>query len=370
MVALNPNKYGHTLGVEPQKFQGESDQGSISSASPLAGEPYSIGPDELAELHDPKSIKKLYEIGGIDSLSANFKTDVKGGINDGDEVDMNKRAHYYGVNKLPTKVRKNFFQLCFDAMKDKVLILLSVAAVISLALGLYETFGQGVMYDDEGHAMPKVDWVEGVAIMVAVAIVVLVGAANDYQKERQFAKLNAKKEDRELIVIRNGCQKMISIYDLMVGDITNLQTGDVIPADAILISGEVECDESALTGEAHTIKKAPAEESIQFYESRLPTNEDLGSRNIKFKDPFLISGAKVLSGLGNAMVTAVGPNSIHGRTMASLNQESETTPLQVRLDNLAEGISKYGFLAALVLFIVLFIRYCVNIAPGDRKSVV
>ena len=52
--------------------------------------------------------------------------------------------------------------------------------------------------------------------------------------------------------------------------------------------------------------------------------------------------------------------------MASLNHENETTPLQLRLDNLAEGISKYGFLAALVLFIVLFIRYCVNIAPGGK----
>lgn len=366
MVVLNPNKYGHTLGVERQKFQDESDQISTSSASPLTGEPYSIGPDELAELHDPKSMKKFYELGGIDSLSANFKTSTRGGLNDEDEHDMKRRMEYYGTNKLPTKVRKNFFQLCFDALKDKVLILLSVAAVISLALGLYETFGQGPMYDDEGNALPKVDWVEGVAIMVAVAIVVLVGAANDYQKERQFAKLNAKKEDRELIVIRNGAQKMISIYDLMVGDITNLQTGDVLPADAILISGEVECDESALTGEAKTIKKLPAEEAVRFYESQLPTNEDIGSSNIKFGDPFLISGAKVLSGLGNAMVTAVGPNSIHGRTMASLNHENETTPLQLRLDNLAEGISKYGFLAALVLFIVLFIRYCVNIAPGGK----
>ena len=306
MVALNPNKYGQNLGVEPQKFQDESDQASTSSASPLTGEPYSIGPDDLAELHDPKSMKKLYELGGIDSLSANFTTSIKGGINDEDQHDMKKRMEYYGKNKLPTKVRKNFFELCFDALKDKVLILLSVAAVISLALGLYETFGQGVMYDDEGNALPKVDWVEGVAIMVAVAIVVLVGAANDFQKERQFAKLNAKKEDRELIVIRNGSQKMISIYDLMVGDITNLQTGDVLPADAILISGDVECDESALTGEAKTIRKSPAEEAMQFYESQLPTNEDIGSSSIKFEDPFLISGAKVLSGLGNAMVTAVG----------------------------------------------------------------
>ena len=70
---------------------------------------------------------------------------------------------------------------------DKVLLLLSAAAVISLALGLYQTFG---VKHEPGAA--KVDWVEGVAIIVAIVIVVVVGAGNDYQKERQFIKLNKK----------------------------------------------------------------------------------------------------------------------------------------------------------------------------------
>lgn len=360
------SRYGQSLAVEPQKFKDESDQGSVNSASPLTSDVFTLTPEELTDLHDPKSLKKLHEIGGFGVLTASLKTNLKRGLDDSDQEDAAERTYYYGANKLPTKVRKNFFQLCYEAMKDKVLILLSVAAVVSLALGLYETFGQGTMYDDEGNAMPKVDWVEGVAIMVAIGIVVLVGAANDYQKERQFAKLNAKKEDRELIVVRNGAQKLISIYDLMVGDITNLQTGDIVPADSILIHGDVECDESALTGESQTIHKKPAVEAMEFYEKQLPTDEDIGARDIKFKDPYLISGAKVTSGLGNAVVTAVGKNSIHGRTMMSLNHEAETTPLQQRLDNLAGGISKYGFLAALVLFIVLFIRFCVTIAPNGR----
>ncbi|CAK9437878.1 uncharacterized protein LODBEIA_P22560 [Lodderomyces beijingensis] len=322
-----------------------------------------INPEELTPLHDPKSLKHLYQLGGFDRL-LNLLNTSKRGLNSSDEQDLENRRLIYGVNKLPKRVQKSFFQLCWEAMKDKVLIILSIAAVVSLALGLYETFGSGTHYDDEGKPVPKVDWVEGVAILVAVCIVVVVGAANDYQKERQFARLNAKKEDREIIVIRNGEQKLISIYDLLVGDTINLQTGDVVPADCILYQGEVECDESALTGESATIKKVPVKEAMEIYESHLPTDEDIGSRSIKFRDPYLISGAKILSGLGNAVVTAVGRNSIHGRTMLSLNVKSETTPMQERLDNLAEGISKYGFLAALVLFIVLFIRYCVDIAPG------
>ncbi|CAI5758390.1 unnamed protein product [Candida verbasci] len=326
---------------------------------------FHISPEELSNLHDPKSLKYLYNIGGIDKLYNMLDTSSSGLDNNSDFLS---RQHYFGANKLPRKVQKSFLKLCWDAMKDKVLIILSVAAIVSLALGLYETFGTPTHYDDEGKKLPKVDWVEGVAILVAICIVVLVGAINDYQKERQFAKLNAKKEDRDIIVIRNGDQKLISIYDLQVGDIINLQTGDVVPADSILIQGEVECDESALTGESETIKKVPVDYALKKYEENLPTDEDIGSRKIKFKDPYLISGSKILSGLGNALVTAIGKNSIHGRTMLSLNQESETTPMQERLDNLAEGISKYGFLAAIILFIVLFIRFCVEIAPGGSLN--
>lgn len=343
-----------------------SRRSSVSSTSPLNESKYKVTPKELSGLHDPKSLKKLRDLGGISSLLLQLNSDHIKGINDLDEDDVDDRIAVYGANVLPVKAQKSFFKLCWEALQDKVLIVLCIAAVVSLALGLYETLGVPTQYDDEGLPLPKVDWVEGVAIIVAVIIVVVVGAANDYQKERQFAKLNSKKEDRELIVIRNGGQKLISIHDLLVGDILNLQTGDVVPADLILLEGEVECDESALTGETDTIKKKPAKSCMKFYEEKLPTDEDIGSSTIKFRDPMLISGAKVLSGLGNALVVAVGPNSIHGRTMMSLRHEAETTPLQERLDGLANGISKYGLLAALVLFIVLFIRFCVNIAPNGK----
>lgn len=307
--------------------------------------------EQLAALHDPKSVHNLAQFDSIDNLARNLGSSVEQGLT---ETDFLARQAQFGANVLPTKVAKSFFRLCMEAFKDKVLVLLSVAAAISLALGLYETFGHGTEYDDEGKPLPKVNWVEGVAIIVAVLIVVIVGAANDYQKERQFAKLNAKKEDREVVVVRRGDRNMILIFNLMVGDVIGVETGDVVPADLVLISGEVECDESALTGESDTITKKPAAVAISEYQ-----------RDAKAApDPFLISGAKVLSGVGTALVTAVGEHSIHGRTMMSLSHELESTPLQERLDKLADGISRYGFLAALVLFVVLLIRFGVNIAPG------
>jgi Ca2+-transporting ATPase len=79
---------------------------------------------------------------------------------------------------------------------------LTIAAAVSLAVGLYEDIAQPE-YDAQGNKIPGVKWVEGVAIIVAVVIVVLVGSVNDFQKEKQFRKLNAKKEDRTVKV--NNC---------------------------------------------------------------------------------------------------------------------------------------------------------------------
>src|SRR4051794_883775 len=124
------------------------------------------------------------------------------------------------------------------ALQDKVLILLSIAAVISLALGIYQTIQaqnrakQLKLLDpnnpeaNEAH----LDWVEGVAIIVAVLIVVIVGAGNDWQKERQFVRLNRKKEDRTVKAIRSGKTIQISVYDILVGDVLYLEPGDMIPA--------------------------------------------------------------------------------------------------------------------------------------------
>lgn len=65
------------------------------------------------------------------------------------------RQQYYGINRLPEKKARSFFQLVWMALQDKVLILLSIVAVVSLAIGLYETFGQPAEYDENGHQNPE-----------------------------------------------------------------------------------------------------------------------------------------------------------------------------------------------------------------------
>lgn len=176
---------------------------------------FAFSPGQLAKLLNPKSFGAFKALGGLDGLERGLRTNrqlglsldehefpdaisfqeaVQGNVDSGAEntsgasgLPYGDRIRCFGENVLPEKKAKTIFQLMWIAFNDKILILLSFAAVISLGLGLYQTFG--VEHKDGGA---KVEWVEGVAIIVAILIVVVVGAGNDWQKERQFVKLNKK----------------------------------------------------------------------------------------------------------------------------------------------------------------------------------
>jgi P-type Ca2+ transporter type 2C len=119
------------------------------------------------------------------------------------------RIRIFDENRIPSRKPKGIFQLMWMALQDKILvrvlsasnsrlIMLSIAAVVSLALGFYQSFRPG--------ATNKVEWVEGVAILVAIAIVTVVQSVNDYQKERQFMKLNQKVR---ALLLQLTCRKKI-----------------------------------------------------------------------------------------------------------------------------------------------------------------
>lgn len=331
-------------------------------------EKFPLSPDDLADLHNPKSLSVFNKIFSNDpqNLYKFLRTDLENGITvpNGTNYHDTERFRIYKDNRIPERVGKSFFQLIWEALQDKTMILLTGAAIVSFLLGLYELFYQPPQFDPEGNPIRQVDWIEGIAIMTAVVVVVFVGALNDYQKELQFARLNKQKEDREIIVIRNNNEVLVSIHDILVGDIIGLQTGDVVPADSILVSGTCEADESSMTGESDTIKKIDLSTALKEYKNLKDKNPDtsldIGASTKdgdKVPDCMLISGSKLLSGLGKAVVTSVGTNSIFGRTMISLKVEPDMTPLQERLSQLADSISVYGCVAAMILFLVLFIRF-------------
>ena len=352
---------------------------------------FAFSPGQLNKLLNPKSLSAFHALGGLKGLEKGLRTDVQSGLSiDEKRLDgtvsfdqavkfgveqptvgegpirsvtrmstagtLGKttndaffdRKRVYSDNRLPAKKAKTFFELAWLAYKDKVLILLTVAAVVSLALGIYQTI-QPSPTDTGAH----VEWVEGVAIMVAIVIVVVVGAANDWQKERQFVKLNKKKEDRFIKVIRSGKSRELSVYELMVGDVVHLEPGDLVPADGIFISGHnVHCDESSATGESDLLKKSGGDEVFKALEAH---------KSWKKMDPFIISGAKVTEGIGTFLVTSVGVNSSHGKILMSLREDAQTTPLQSKLNVLAEYIAKLGLAAGLLLFVVTFIEFCIRL---------
>uniref|UniRef100_A0A8C6TYN9 Calcium-transporting ATPase n=1 Tax=Neogobius melanostomus TaxID=47308 RepID=A0A8C6TYN9_9GOBI len=203
----------------------------------------------------------------------------------GNPVDLEKRHK-----------AKTFLQLVWEALQDVTLIILEIAAIISLGLSFYHPPGGdsaecgqvagGV--EDEGEA--QAGWIEGAAILFSVIIVVLVTAFNDWSKEKQFRGLQSRiEQEQKFTVIRKGQVIQIPVAELVVGDIAQIKYGDLLPADGILIQGnDLKIDESSLTGESDQVRK-----SLE-------------------KDPMLLSGTHVMEGSGRMVVSAVGLNSQTG----------------------------------------------------------
>ncbi|KAK2757252.1 plasma membrane calcium [Arachnomyces sp. PD_36] len=355
--------------------------------------PFAYSPGQLNKLLNPKSLEAFMALGGLRGIERGLRTDVDAGLsvdestldgrisiedarsymtktkesynpssfprsvdgNQGSDPPFKDRLRVFKNNTLPARKATSLLKLMWMAYNDKVLLLLTAAAVISLALGLYETFGA----EHEPGTPTPVDWVEGLAICVAIIIVVLVGSLNDYQKERAFVRLNQKKEDRLVKVIRSGKPIMLSVHEILVGDVLHLEPGDLIPADGVFISGHnVKCDESSATGESDQIKKTGGDAVQRLLEA--------GHQNSADMDPFIISGSKVLEGVGTYVVTSVGMNSSFGKIMMAMRQEDQSTPLQNKLDGLATAIAKLGGGAAALLFFVLLFRFCASL-PGDVR---
>ncbi|EHY56179.1 Calcium-transporting ATPase 2 [Exophiala dermatitidis] len=356
---------------------------------------FAFTPGQLNKMINPKNLAAFHALGGLAGLEKGLRTNRYSGLNVDEaglegtvsfeeavkagaeseekygavkrsntvpamtapakisETSFADRKRIFKDNRLPEKKAKTFWQLAWIAYNDKVLILLSVAAVISLALGIYQTVRPAPSEEHEA----RVEWVEGVAIIVAILVVTFVGALNDYQKERQFIKLNKKKEERAVKVIRSGKSQEISVYDVLVGDVMHLEPGDLIPVDGIFIEGHnLKCDESSATGESDLIRKTPADEVYHAIENH---------QSLKKMDPFILSGGKVTEGVGTFLVTSVGVNSSYGKTLMSLQDEGQTTPLQSKLNVLAEQIAKLGLAAGLLLFVVVFIKFLAQLKHID-----
>ncbi|AWO98082.1 Calcium-transporting ATPase isoform 3 [Scophthalmus maximus] len=250
----------------------------------------------LMELRGAEAISKIGEsYGDVQGLCGRLKTSPVDGLS-GQPADIEKRKTVFGQNLIPPKKPKTFLQLVWEALQDVTLIILEVAAIVSLGLSFYkppdakrENCGRaagGVEDETESEA----GWIEGVAILLSVICVVLVTAFNDWSKEKQFRGLqNRIEQEQKFTVVRGGQVIQIPVAEIVVGDIAQIKYGDLLPSDGVLIQGnDLKIDESSLTGESDHVKK---------------TQE---------KDPMLLSGTHVMEGSGKMLVTAVGVNSQTG----------------------------------------------------------
>lgn len=262
----------------------------------------------------------------IEQVAKELETDIEKGLST-EQITM--RLEKYGQNKLKEKPPKTNLQRFIDQMKDVMIIILLIAAAISLGLSIYHSLnGQ------------EADWVEPIVI---VLIVLLNGVLGVIQESKAEAALEAlKKMSAPLArVLRGGNVDSVASSELVPGDIVLLEAGDFVPADCRLIqSASLKTDEAALTGESLPVEK-DAMASIQ-------DDAPLGDRlNMVY------SGCAVSYGRGSAVVVETAMKTEMGKIATMLEGEGEgQTPLQAKLAQLGKYL---GFLALGICAIIFAI---------------
>ena len=228
------------------------------------------------------------------------------------EVEASRQK--YGSNALAQSKRKSFFSRFLSNLSDPIIkILLGALAVnIIFALGSF-------------------DIAETLGIVAAILISTVVSTASEYGSERAFEKLRSEGAREYFRALRDGAVKEIHIEDIVVGDIVFLSAGERVPADGLLISGELGVDESAITGESNEVKK---------------TADSVESR--------VFRGSVICVGQATMRVTAVGDNTLYGGAASELAAETRESPLRLRLSRLAKQISHIGYVAAIAVSLAYF----------------
>ena len=286
---------------------------------------------------------KYFQEKSVSKLISELKTNTEIGIQ-----SMEGREDAFGSNKVFVEPVPPFCHYVWEALKDLMVRILIVAAIVSIVLGC--TFS-----DD-----PSKDWVDGVSIVVAVLIVVLVGSITDYQKEQKFHELNeVQSEGTKYKLIRNGTPEDHISDDLLVGDLIMINYGDIMAADILLIEGNgVKMDESALTGESDAMKKEKFDKC----------NEMLKNGEKKLPSPLILSGTNCIEGSGKGIVIAVGEHSQKGiiRRTVDNAQEDSKTPLESKLERIAELIGYFGMAAGAVTLVALMIRFAISFSKDIK----
>jgi len=251
----------------------------------------------------------------IEELVAGLHTDIELGLT---PQEAQARLLKFGANELTERPRPGFLTLLWDQFNNYLVIILIVAALISLALGEY---------------------VDSIAIMFIVALNAVVGVIQESKAEQALAALK-KMSAPNAQVIRDGRQLAVPGAEIVCGDVVLLEAGNYVPADLRLVeSVNLRIEEASLTGES-----VPAEKNAQVVLDRdIPLGD---RRNTAFM------GTVITYGRGKGLVTGTGMNTQIG-LIAEMIQSfaTEDTPLQKKLEQLGKVLGTACLLICALVFI-------------------
>ena len=225
----------------------------------------------------------------------------------------------YGANVVTTQEAEGFFDKLRTNLKDPIIVILIVALAVTVFLA----------------AMGFAPWYEGLGIAFAVVMATLIATWSEYSNENEFQRLLEEASKVKVKVFRNSTMVEILIDDLVVNDLVLLQPGDTVPADGYLLTGEIELNESALTGESETVKKTGADDE----------------KHSEAEEKYEMSrAALVVDGEAVMKVLEVGDKTKYGVTLKELTSaETRPSPLQEKLATLGRQISRFGYVGALFI---------------------
>lgn len=262
-------------------------------------------------------------------------TDPHAGLSD-EQVRTSRQQ--YGDNVLTPPKKTSLWKLYLDKYRDPIIQILLVAALVSLVLAFVE------------H-----DFVETLGIFIAIFIATTVGFYFECDAARKFRVLTTINEDQPVKVRRDGKVMRVPRRDVVVGDIILVETGDEIPADAVLVEAvNLQIDESSLTGEPLTSKSVTDAQGQQAADAA-SQHSSLNTQHSSEAYPknVILRSTMVMNGHGTAIVTRVGDSTEIGKVATEATEATQTkTPLNIQLGKLAKLISKVGTGVSIAAFVI------------------
>ncbi|MGL5087128.1 MAG: cation-translocating P-type ATPase [Clostridium sp.] len=253
-----------------------------------------------------------------------------------------KNREKYGENIIKEALPETFFDKFKEAFGDPMIKLLLGIAVIL-----------GIM-----AFMKYAEWGEIVGIVVSILIVTIISAKTEVASDKEYRKLKNTTKKDTCKVYRDGVAVEITVDEVVIGDYVILQSGDKIPADGILIKGDIRVDNSSLNGEAEECKKFATENITDEYINNEVAATITG--DIFVDKSSLFRGAVTIDGAGVMKVNKVGMGTVMGSMAKDMADDNVESPLKVKLTDLANKISKFGYIAAVVIAFALMIQIIIK----------